>query len=74
MKRTVVIFYNWETEETLHTAFEGDGCALKAEAFMRSIEKDFPESKGWAHIVHWNDEAGEERGRQFVDMYFKQGG
>ncbi len=65
MKRAVVISFNWETEETMHMKFEGAGCADRAagwahkESFLR---RDFPASEGWTHFVHWNSEAGDERG------------
>ncbi len=34
IERAVVITFNWETEQTLHTMFEGDGAALQAERFL----------------------------------------
>lgn len=45
MKHAVVISFNWKTEETLHTAFEGGGCADKAAGWAHKTSflwKDFP--------------------------------
>lgn len=70
MKRAVVIAFNWQTEETLHTMFEGDGAADQAAGWAHPdsfLWRDFPASEGWTHFAHWNDEAGEERGKRVVD-------
>ena len=63
MKRSVVVSFNWETTESLHTSWSGDGCGMKAVSWAdkRSfIWEDFPELEGWTHFCHLNPEAREE--------------
>jgi len=69
MKRAVVISFNWETGKTMHTTYEGDGCASKAAGLASRgsyLWNDFPEEDGWTHFCHWNHEAGVERGEQLT--------
>jgi hypothetical protein len=59
-KRAVAISYNWITERTMHTPFEGDDAAELAESWVDTesfVWRDFPASEGWVHFCHWNDEA-----------------
>lgn len=53
--KVVVISFNWETEETLHTLFEGKECNEKANNWIHKdsfLWKDFPKSEGWTHFLH----------------------
>lgn len=63
MKKAVVVSYNWNTRETLTTDFEGEGCAMRANAWVAKdgfLYRDFPEIAGWVHFTHRTPEAGEE--------------
>lgn len=65
MKRAVVVHLNWETEEIMHTLFEGDSAADDAAGWAHPdsfIWRDFPAENGWVHFVYWTKEAGDARG------------
>jgi hypothetical protein len=76
MKRSVVISFNWITGETLHTTFEGPGCADKAAGWADResfLWRDFPESDGWEHWAHWSADAGTERGNRLWAEFESEG-
>ena len=73
MERAVAIAYNYETGQHLHTPFEGEGAGIAAMNWVRAdsfLWKDFPESKGWTHFYHCNDEAREAKGKAITDAMF----
>ena len=48
--KTVVLSYNFKTEKTLHSPFEGDGCIEEAQSFLESIKDDYP-APDWVHTI-----------------------
>lgn len=58
--RSIVISFNWQTKEILHTIFEGVRCIEEAYDWAGTdsfLWEDFPREKGWDHFVHLNEAA-----------------
>lgn len=63
--KAVLLSYNWETGETLSTAFEGAECEDKAVAFRRAMAKDFAKDAGWEHGILADAEARAARPKRW---------
>ena len=67
--KAVVISFNWETEEKLHTLFVGEDALDNARGWADKgsfLWNDFPPEEGWVHFSYADEEARKKFGENFV--------
>ena len=65
----VVISFNFDTEQTMHTPFDGPNAGVEASQWVAKdsfLWDDFPESEGWTHVMACNAIAAANKSKHFL--------
>jgi hypothetical protein len=64
--KSVLLTFNFNTHEVLHTVFEGEDCWKKVNNFHASMAGDFRRGEGWEHVIAHDPQALEARENAFL--------